>query len=420
MLSDAKIRAAKPCQKPYKITDSHQLYLFVSPAGGKLWRMNYMFDGKQRTLTIGPYPLVSLAEARAQRDEAKRKLLHGKDPGLAKRAEAAGRLMEVRTTFEQVAREWHELNEPRWAKVHAQDVIESLERDAFPTLGRLPITCIDAPTVLQVLRKIEDRPAIETAKRVRQRISAVFVHAIASGRAKDNPAAMLASVLKPLPPRRKQPALVQLPQLKKILLDADASGAHPVTRLALRLLALTAVRPGELRGARWDEFEDLDGSEPLWRIPSSRMKGTLHRKANDDADHLVPLSSHSVDVLKALRTISGAGPLAFPSLRHSHKPMSENAIGYLLNRIGYHGRHVPHGWRAAFSTLMNEWAKENGRADDREVIDLMLAHTQTNKVEGAYNRAAYMPRRRELSQIWGDILIEGLSKASALVVLNRR
>jgi integrase len=420
LLSDAKIRAAKPRQKPYKLADSHQLYLYVSAAGGKLWRMNYLFDGRQRTLSIGPYPLIGLAEARAQRDEAKRKLLHGKDPGIAKRAEAAGRLLEVRTTFEQVAREWHELNKSRWAKVHAQDVIESLERDAFPALGKLPITCIDAPTVLQALRKVEERPAIETAKRVRQRISAVFVYAIASGRAKDDPAGMLASVLKPLPPRRKQPALLELPQLKKILLDADASGAHPVTRLALRLLALTAVRPGELRGARWHEFEDLDGAEPLWRIPSSRMKGSLHRKANDGADHVVPLSSHSVDVLKALRKVSGEGPLAFPSLRHSHKPMSENAIGYLLNRIGYHGRHVPHGWRAAFSTLMNEWAKANGRADDREVIDLMLAHTQGNKVEGAYNRAAYMPRRRYLAQIWGDMLMQGLPESAALIVLARR
>ena len=420
MLSDAKIRAAKPRQKPYKLADSHQLYLYVSSAGGKLWRMNYQFDGKQRTLSIGPYPLISLAEARAQRDEAKRKLLHGKDPAIAKKVEAAGRLMEARTTFEQVAREWHELNKSRWAKVHAQDVIESLERDAFPALGKLPITCIGAPTVLQALRRVEERPAIETAKRIRQRISAIFVYAIASGRASHDPAGMLGSVLKPLPPRQKQPALLELPQLKKVLTDADASGAHPVTRLALRLLALTAVRPGELRGARWDEFEDLDGSAPLWRIPSSRMKGSLRRKANDLADHLVPLSTQSVDVLEALRTISGGGPLAFPSLRHSHKPMSENAIGYLLNRIGYHGRHVPHGWRAAFSTLMNEWAKANGRADDREVIDLMLAHTNGNKVEGAYNRAAYMPRRRELSQIWGDMLMEGLTSPSALVVLARR
>lgn len=187
MLSDAKIRAAKPSQKPtnWPILTS---YLYVSAAGGKLWHMNYMFDGKQRTLSIGPYPLISLADARAQRDEAKRKPLDGKDPGIAKRVEAAGRLMEVRTTFEQIARERHELNKSRWAKVHAQDVIESLERDAFPALGRLPITCIDAPTVLQVLRKVEERPAIETAGRVRQRISAVFVYAIASGRAKGDPA----------------------------------------------------------------------------------------------------------------------------------------------------------------------------------------------------------------------------------------
>lgn len=197
--------------------------------------------------------------------------------------------------------------------------------------------------------------------------------------------------------------------------DAEEDHARPITRLALRLLALTAVRPGELRGARWSEFEDLDGPRPLWRIPAARMKGDLDRKEEIDGDHLVPLAGQSVAVLRALWPLTGAGELLFPSNRHPHKPMSENAIGYLLNRAGYHGHHVPHGFRAAFSTIMNEWANRKGRKGDRQIIDLMLAHVPKEKVEGAYNRAAYMPRRRELARIWATMLSETLPAAVALV-----
>lgn len=167
---------------------------------------------------------------------------------------------------------------------------------------------------------------------------------------------------------------------------AEDDYARPITRLALRLLALTAVRPSELRGATWDEFEEIDGTEPLWRIPASRMKGDLDRKEEADGDHLVPLAPQAIAVLKALWPLTGNGALLFPSNRHMHRPISENAIGYLLNRAGYHGRHVPHGFRAAFSTIMNEWAERNGKEHDRKVIDLMLAHVPKEKVEGAYNR----------------------------------
>ena len=183
-----------------------------------------------------------------------------------------------------------------------------------------------------------------------------------------------------------------------------------MTRLALRLIALTAVRPEELRGALWEEFEDLNGDAPIWRIPAARMKGDIERKDELGGDHLVPLAPEGVAVLKAVWKLSGQGKLVFPNNRHSHRPMSENALGYLINRAGYHGRHVPHGFRAAFSTIMNEWAKEHGRPDDREVIDLMLAHVPMNKVEGAYNRAAYMPRRRELAIIWANMLTTGLAE----------
>ena len=169
------------------------------------------------------------------------------------------------------------------------------------------------------------------------------------------------------------------------------------------------------RGARWDEFEELNGKEPLWRIPSARMKGDLDRKEEADGDHLVPLTPQAVAVLKVLWPLTGEGLLLFPSNRHTHRPMSENATGYLLNRAGYHGHHVPHGFRAAFSTIMNEWAEREGKDHDRKVIDLMLAHVPKEKVEGAYNRAAYMPRRRELAQNWADMLVKGLPAPAVLV-----
>jgi integrase len=180
-----------------------------------------------------------------------------------------------------------------------------------------------------------------------------------------------------------------------------------VTKLALRLLALTAVRPGEIRGAAWSEFEQPDGAEPVWRIPASRMK--IKR------DHLVPLSRQAVEVLRALRPLTGRGPLAFPNARFAHRPMSENAIGYLLNRAGYHSRHVPHGWRATFSTIMNERFPH-----DRHIIDLMLAHAPKDKTESAYNRAAHMGRRRELAQQWADLLLLGAADVSSLVAGPRR
>jgi len=270
------------------------------------------------------------------------------------------------------------------------------------------------PLVLGVLREIEARGAIETAKRVRQRISAVFVYGIAQGVVENDPAEKLGKVLKPLR-KGRQPAITDIERLRQMIKDAEEDNARPITRLALRFLALTAVRPSELRGARWGEFEDLDGRKPLWRIPAARMKGDLDRKEEPDGDHLVPLARQSIAVLRALWPLTGSCDLLFPSNRHTHRPMSENAIGYLLNRAGYHGHHVPHGFRAAFSTIMNEWAERHGKDHDRQVIDLMLAHVPKEKVEGAYNRAAYMPRRRELAQIWADMLAKGLPAPAVLV-----
>ena len=416
MLTDAKVRGAKPRQKPYKLTDANRLFLLVSPSGGKLWRWNYNFDGKNKTMALGTYPLVSLADARAKRDEAYSVLREGHDPTIAKKLRIDANIEAGRRTFERVARKWHENAKAQWAKIHANDIIRSLERDVFPSIGMLPIAQLTPPIVLGVLREIEARGSIETARRIRQRISAVFVYAIAEGIAQSDPAEKLGAVLKPLR-RGRQPAITDLVQLRKMILAAENDHARPITRLALRFLALTAVRPSELRGARWEEFEALNDAEPLWRIPAWRMKGDLDRKEEAGGDHLVPITPQALRVLKVLWPLTGSGDLVFPSNRHTHRPMSENAIGYLLNRAGYHGQHVPHGFRSAFSTIMNEWAERQGKDHDRRVIDLMLAHVPKEKVEGAYNRAAYMPRRRELAAAWADMLSEGLPDPQVLIDL---
>ena len=413
-MSDAKVRNAKPRPKSYKLTDANRLFLLVTPNGGKLWRWNYTYDGKQKSMAFGAYPLVSLSDARTKRDEAYTILCEGRDPAIAKRLRIEANIEAARQTFERVAREWHHNAKSQWAGRHADDVLRSLERDVFPSIGHFPIAELTPPLILGVLREVESRGAVETAKRLRQRISATFVYGIAKGVVTHDPAEKLTAVLKPLR-KGRQPAITELGPLKEMILAAERDYARPITRLALRLLALTAVRPNELRGAHWAEFEDLNGPLPLWRIPAARMKGDLDRKEELGGDHLVPLTLHAVAVLRAIWPLTGAGDLVFPSSRHAHRPMSENAIGYLLNRAGYHGHHVPHGFRAAFSTIMNEWAERYGKEHDRQVIDLMLAHVPREKVEGAYNRASYMPRRRELAQVWCDLLSSGLGEPGPLL-----
>jgi integrase len=428
MLTDLKAKKAAPQDKDYKLTDSGGLYLYVTTKGYKSWRFKYRFGGKEKRLTFGPYPEVPLIEARDRRDAARRELREGRDPMVAARKRQLLRSGDEIATFESVARRWHKIQTPRWAPIHAADVIRSLERDVFPAIGSLPIQEIDVQLTLVALRQIEQRGSLETAKRIRQRMSAVFVFGISEGICINDPAAIVTKALQPARKKSRQPALTIIPDLQKLLIAAEASGASPVTKLASRLLALTAVRPGIVRGTSWAEFEgiDWDTDEPgdldeaLWRIPAARMKLDLERKEDSAFEHIVPLSRQAVEVLLAMRPLTKRMRYAFPSARHSHQSISENAIGYLYNRVGYHGRHVPHGWRAAFSTIMNERAERLGRPSDRAVIDLMLAHVPPGTVEGAYNRAAYMDRRREMSQEWADLLTEGLQPPSALLLGPRR
>jgi len=428
MLTDAKIKAAKGEEKPYRLTDSGRLYLQVSPNGGRHWRMNYAYGknaaGKpmQKTLSFGSYPAVTLLAARKRRDEAKALLAEGKDPSVEKRVSAKAIAAANGNTFQAVAKAWFDKKKATWAKRHADKVWQSLDENVFPQVGDLPITSIKAPKLLEILTAVEDRGAIETAHRIRQRVSAVFVYAIAAGIADADPAASLGKALRPKPRTIPQPSIIdgvrdlkgRIDAIRGVMTACEDLRSRAGTKMALRLLALTAVRPGELGGARWVEFEGLEGKEPLWRIPAARMKGDEDRKAEADGDHLVPLSRQAVAVMNVLRRLTGDLDLVFPSERHLHRPISENTIRQMLIRAGFYQRHVPHGFRAAFSTIMNEradreWRESGhqGSSPDRAIIDLMLAHVPGNKVEGAYNRAAYMPRRRELAQEWADLLLDG-------------
>lgn len=412
MLTDKAIKNAKPTDQAYHLSDAGGLSVHITPTGNKLWRLRYRFDGKQQMISLGSYPDVSLADAREARDNAKKVLKSGGNPSKERRK--LRRLESGADTFETLAREWFSLQVPTWTERHAHDVINSLERDVFPELGDTLIKDISAPDVLGVLRKIEKRPAIETAHRVRQRMSAVFVYAIASGKGENDPAAIVQQALAPII-KGRQPAMTTLEEAREIITAVDAEPAHPVTKLAMRLLSMTAVRPGTLATTPWSEFDNLDSQNPVWQISAERMKLRQQKKTDARNDHFVPLSKQALETIEALKVLTGKGPLVFPNVRNAHKPMSENALGYLLNRAGYHQRHVPHGWRSTFSTIMNEMFPA-----DRHVIDAMLAHTPKDKVEAAYNRAQHMNRRAELYQTWADLLMKDAMPALEILGGRRR
>ncbi|RMB54753.1 site-specific recombinase XerD [Sphingomonas sp. PP-CE-3A-406] len=418
MLTELRCRQAKAAEKSYKLSDARGLHMFVTTTGFRSWRWKYRIAGKEKLLVLGSYPDVSLALAREHRDAAARLLKAGTDPGVDRKQTAAVRHIEHATTFEAVAREWHAQQVSSWVAVHAADVLNSLEKDVFPYIGSTPVAAVTSPMVLQLVRRIEDRPSVETARRVRQRISAVYGFAIASGYATSDPAVSIRGAMKPLI-KKRQPALASLEDARALLTAAEASAAHPMTKLASRLLALTALRPGTLRTTGWAELEALSEDAPVWRIPADRMKLKVARKQDERFDFLVPLSRQAMEVLQAARAFAPRGPLVFPSQRHAHKPISENAIGYFYNRLAVRARHVPHGWRSTFSTVMNERAQTLNRPGDRAIIDLMLAHIPEG-VEATYNRAAYLQRRTEIAQEWADLLLDGFAPAAQLLEGPRR
>lgn len=397
MLTNGAVKAAAAQTRAYKMSDAGGLYLFVTPAGCKSWRLKYRWQGKEKLLVIGRFPAISLGEARSRRDEAKAQLRAGVDPSLAR---------EVLESFEQLARAWYRHAESTWSPAHASDVMASLERDVFPAIGARSAGEIEPRELLQVLRDVEARGCAETARRLRQRLSAIFGFGIAEGLVSGDPAQHLGRAMISVRVPRQQPALVSLEQCRELLERADRDPARTSTRLASRFLALTAVRLEAVRGMRWGEIEGLDGLAPLWRVPPARMKLKKAKKEDPRFAHLVPLSAAAVAVLRDAATEHGVDPmsmegeaLVFPG-RDGVRPIGEGAIGALYDRAGFAGRHVPHGWRSSFSTILNETLGPDVRAD----IDRALAHTPKDKVEAAYNRAELLDRRRALFVRWGELL----------------
>jgi integrase len=423
-LTNLQIRTAAARDRDYKLSDGLGLYLLVSATGCKSWRLKYRHSGKERSLSFGRYPDVTLAQAREERDQARAQLSQSRDPVIEKKKQRMVTLAARDATFQRVALDWHDLQRARWSPLQSRKVEQALRRDVFPDLGRLPLAEIDARMVLLMLRKVEARGAIDTAKRIRQHVSAVFCFGIAESIVKADPTIGLTRALRPVEKKGRQPAVRSLEAAKGLLRAMDTTTAGPLAKLASRLLAMTVVRPGVVRAARWAEFEGIDWTKPgapapdaLWRIPAHRMKLDMQNKDDESFEHVVPLPPQVVEVLHAIRRLTARIEYLFPSCRSIHQPMSENTISYMYARNGYSGRHVPHGWRATFSTVMNERAALERRYEDRAIIDAMLAHRPKGMSgsEMAYNRALYMTRRREIAQEWASMIASDLKPANDLL-----
>ncbi|MDA8126076.1 MAG: integrase arm-type DNA-binding domain-containing protein [Deltaproteobacteria bacterium] len=396
-LSEVKVRNSKPLDNAYKLYDGGGLFLLVTPSGGKLWHFKYRFDEKEKKLSFGTYPEISLADARQRREEARQKLAHDIDPGALKRAQKQAAIAETET-FEVIAREWHNRQSAVWVPAYADKMIKSLERSIFPWLGQLPIKEIKAPELLMALRRIESRGTLDTAHRMRFVCGQVFRYAIATGRAERDPATDLRGALTPF--KEKHHAAITDPKEVAPLLRAlDGYEGHYVVRAALRLAPMFFVRPGELRNAEWAEM-DLD--EAVWNIPALKMKMK--------ESHMVPLCRQAVVILTELKELTGASKYVFPSGRSFARPMSNNAILAALRRMGYDKDTMTgHGFRAMARTILDEVLQMRP-----DFIEHQLAHAVKDPNGRAYNRTAHLEERKKMMQKWADYL-DGL-KAGAVVI----
>jgi len=387
MLTDTRIKTAKPQAKLYKLTDERGLHLSVYPNASKLWQMRYRTEGKERTASLGKYPEVSLAEAREKRDQMRKLIAKGIDPVQSQKAAKEAKKLAQTNSFEAVARTWFEGWKDARSPRHAEYVIRRLEADVFPVIGRRPVSEIQAPELVKMMKAIQHRGALDIAKRCYQMTGQVFRYAIAHGIAERNPV----SDIKPsdiLPSRRQTNyARVDAKELPSLLRAIEAYKGTPVTRLAIKLLALTFVRTSELIGARWEEF-DLQAGQ--WRIPAQRMKMRT--------EHIVPLSLQTVQILQILHGITGHSKLLFPGERDHGRTMSNNTILKGLERMGFKGRMTGHGFRGLASTVLHE------QGFDHAHIELQLAHQERNAVSAAYNHATYIKQRAKMMQWWGDYL----------------
>lgn len=382
-LTDIEARSAKPKEKQYKIADGEGMYLLVMPTGRKYWKMKYHYGGKEKLLSIGVYPDISISVARQKRAEAKQRLTDGTDPSEAKQAIKRQKKQPSGITFKEIAIEWHNNKKENLSELYAKYIIDRLEYDIFKPLGNRPLKEITAPELLAVMRDIEARGIGDIPHRLLQYCGQIFRFAIATGRGERDLSADLQGALKAVKKEHHAHLLEKdLPDFLKKLANYEGSEQ---TKLAWKFMLLTFVRTTELRGAEWQEI-DFDKAE--WRIPAERMK------MRDP--HIVPLARQTIEILNGLLPISGHRKHVFPNQNRPATFISENTLLYALYRMGYHSRATTHGFRASASTILNE----NGfRAD---VIERQLAHTERNAVRAAYNHAQYLPERREMMQWWAD------------------
>ena len=386
-LTDREIRNILPAEKVQRYFDERGLYLEVAPSGGKWWRFKYRMAGKEKRISLGVYPDVGLKDARQKCDDARKLLSEGIDPSESRKQQKAAMQGPAKSeSFEHVAREWFIKFSPAWSPGHAETVINRLERLVFPYIGGRPINNILAPELLTVIRRMELRGTLETARRALGICGQVFCYAVATGRAERDPSGDLRGALPPVK-QKHHPSIIDPAGIGELLRAIDGYGGSFQVRCALQFAPLTFVRPKELRYAEWSEF-NLDTAE--WRIPAEKMKMAT--------PHIVPLSSQALNVLEALHPITGDGRYLFPSGRTTARPMSENAVLAALRRMDFQNQMTGHGFRSMASTLLNE------RGYNRDWIERQLAHCERDGVRAAYNYAEYLPERRRMMQDWADYL----------------
>lgn len=396
-LSEIKVRTAKSRNIEYKLFDGEGLFLLVTPSGGKLWRFRYLFDKKEKKLSLGTYPAINLLDARKRRDEARSQLAHGIDPGAVRKAQRQAKTEETET-FETIAREWHNRFTSTWTIGHANTIMDRLQRDLFPWIGKRPISEIKAPELLAVLRRVESRGALESAHRIRTICGQVFRYAVSTGRAERDPAADLKGAL-PQPQEKHMAAITEPSKVGELLRAIDGYQGGFVVQSALRFAPLVFVRPGELRHAEWSEI-DFENAE--WNIPAGKMKMKI--------PHLVPLSHQAIEILTELKKLTGSSRYVFPSGRSFDRPLSNNAILAALRRMGYDKSEMSgHGFRAMARTILDEVLQVRP-----DYIEHQLAHAVRDPNGRAYNRTAHLNERRKMMQLWADYL-DGL-KAGAKII----
>lgn len=386
-LTDIAIKSSKPRESAFKLSDGRGLQLHVTPQGSKLWRWAYRHEGKQKLMALGIYPDVSLAQARDKADLARKLLATGVDPMAARKSDKIARRLAVEDTFAAVAQKWWESWKAARSDSHTVYVWRRLDGDVFPAIGKRPIAEIEAPELVAMMKAIEKRGALDIAKRSLQTCSQIFRYAIAHGLAKRNPAVEIRPSDVLASRKKENYARLDGKELPELLGKIEVYNGSTVTRVAIKLMAMTFVRTIELIGARWEEF-DLDGGR--WDIPASRMKMKT--------PHVVPLSTQAVTLLRSLHTLTGHSPLLFPGERDHQKSMSNNTILGALDRMGYAGRMTGHGFRGIASTLLHEQGWPHAH------IELQLAHQERNQVSASYNHAMYLQPRAEMMQAWSNYL----------------